>query len=56
MEPRQSSTEATGRTVRAGPGDIFIVEFGEGPPLSMLHGGGPGASGAANFVRPSIFQ
>jgi 4,5:9,10-diseco-3-hydroxy-5,9,17-trioxoandrosta-1(10),2-diene-4-oate hydrolase len=51
MEPRQSSAEGTGRTVRAGSRDLFVLEFGEGPPLLMLHGGGPGASGAANFAR-----
>src|SRR5208337_574506 len=45
VEPRQ------GRTVRAAGRDIFVVEIGEGPPLLMLHGGGPGASGLSNFVR-----
>ena len=40
-----------GRTVRAGGRDIFVEEIGEGPPLLMLHGGGPGASGLPNFVR-----
>src|SRR5271157_4424762 len=42
---------APGRIVRAAGRDIFVVEVGEGPPLLMLHGGGPGATGAANFVR-----
>ena len=41
----------TGRTVRVGERDIFVVELGEGPPLVMLHGGGPGASGMSNFSR-----
>ena len=45
VEPQQ------GRTVRAAGRDIFVVEIGEGPPLLMLHGGGPGASGLLNFVR-----
>ncbi len=42
---------ARGRIVRVAGRDIFVVEVGEGPPLLMLHGGGPGATGAANFVR-----
>jgi 4,5:9,10-diseco-3-hydroxy-5,9,17-trioxoandrosta-1(10),2-diene-4-oate hydrolase len=42
---------ARGRVVRAAGRDIFVVEVGEGPPLLMLHGGGPGATGAANFLR-----
>ncbi|HME83522.1 MAG TPA: alpha/beta fold hydrolase, partial [Roseiarcus sp.] len=40
-----------GRTVRVGERDIYVVELGEGPPLVMLHGGGPGASGMPNFAR-----
>ncbi|RBP14070.1 4,5:9,10-diseco-3-hydroxy-5,9,17-trioxoandrosta-1(10),2-diene-4-oate hydrolase [Roseiarcus fermentans] len=40
-----------GRTVRVGARELFVVEFGEGPPLVMLHGGGPGASGLSNFSR-----
>ena len=39
------------RTVRVGEREIFVAEFGEGPPLVMLHGGGPGASGLSNFTR-----
>ena len=39
------------RTVRVGSRDIFAAEAGEGAPLLMLHGGGPGASGAPNFER-----
>ncbi|MBL7621900.1 MULTISPECIES: alpha/beta fold hydrolase [unclassified Frankia] len=30
-------------------GEISIAETGEGPVLVMLHGGGPGASGVANY-------
>jgi 4,5:9,10-diseco-3-hydroxy-5,9,17-trioxoandrosta-1(10),2-diene-4-oate hydrolase len=37
--------------VRAAERDIYVVEAGAGPTLLMLHGGGPGASGAGNFVR-----
>ena len=41
----------SGRTVRIGERDIYVVEMGDGPPLVMLHGGGPGASGMPNFAR-----
>jgi pimeloyl-ACP methyl ester carboxylesterase len=30
-------------------GEIAVAEAGEGPVLVMLHGGGPGASGVANY-------
>jgi 4,5:9,10-diseco-3-hydroxy-5,9,17-trioxoandrosta-1(10),2-diene-4-oate hydrolase len=30
-------------------GDIAVTEIGDGPALVMLHGGGPGASGVANY-------
>ena len=39
------------RTLRVGSRDIHVAETGEGAPLLMLHGGGPGASGAPNFER-----
>jgi len=39
------------RTLRVGNRDIYVAEAGEGAPLLMLHGGGPGASGAPNFER-----
>ena len=31
--------------------EIWVAEIGSGPPLLMLHGGGPGAAGVANFER-----
>ena len=31
--------------------DIHYNEFGQGPALLMLHGGGPGASGLSNYSR-----
>src|SRR5215813_219902 len=51
MELFGTVMEKPGRTVRAGGRDVFFVEFGEGTPLLMLHGGGPGATGSSNFVR-----
>jgi pimeloyl-ACP methyl ester carboxylesterase len=36
-------------TVRVGELDIAYQEVGSGPPLLMLHGTGPGASGWSNF-------
>lgn len=40
-----------GRMIRLANHEIHLVEMGAGPPVLMLHGGGPGASGVANFVR-----
>ncbi|WP_326595858.1 alpha/beta fold hydrolase [Streptomyces sp. NBC_01803] len=30
---------------------VFVAETGDGPPVLLLHGGGPGASGASNYSR-----
>lgn len=38
-------------SVRVGRRDIHVAEAGKGPPLILLHGGGPGASGQSNFAR-----
>jgi len=46
-----SGTPHTGTTVKVGGKDIHYAEFGSGPPLLLLHGGGPGASGAPNYER-----
>ena len=37
------------RTVRVGDIDISYDDIGSGPPLVLLHGTGPGASGWSNF-------
>ena len=41
--------EATSRMVNAGDLKLHVNEVGDGPPLVMLHGGGPGATGWSNF-------
>ncbi|MFF2615258.1 alpha/beta hydrolase [Kitasatospora sp. NPDC058046] len=30
---------------------VFAAETGDGPPVLLLHGGGPGASGVSNYTR-----
>ncbi|MFE2958086.1 alpha/beta fold hydrolase [Nocardia tengchongensis] len=42
---------ATGRSVRVGGREIHVSEFGSGPAVVLLHGGGPGATGVANYSR-----
>ncbi|WP_229218195.1 alpha/beta fold hydrolase [Rugamonas apoptosis] len=39
------------RKVKVGGRCIQLSEAGEGPPVLMLHGGGPGASGVSNYTR-----
>lgn len=38
--------------IRAGANEFFVTDSGgEAPPIVMLHGGGPGASGVSNYSR-----
>lgn len=41
----------TSRTVTVGTRQVFVSESGEGFPVIMLHGGGPGAAGLSNYSR-----
>lgn len=44
-------TPPNGRAVLLGKRQLWLAEFGSGPPLLLLHGGGPGASGLSNYSR-----
>lgn len=39
------------RTVQVDDRQLHVNEFGAGPAVLMLHGGGPGASGLSNYAR-----
>lgn len=51
MNQQPSVQGLTSRIVKVGGHDIFLSEAGEGYPVLMLHGGGPGASGVSNYTR-----
>ncbi len=53
MRTLSSTKLPPGRTVRVKGREIWVVEAGNGPPLLMLHGGGPGAAGVASFRAQS---
>lgn len=41
----------TEQTLRVGAREIHVASAGEGPVVLLLHGGGPGASGVANWTK-----
>ncbi|MGD9618361.1 MAG: alpha/beta fold hydrolase [Mycolicibacterium sp.] len=46
-----TSSTMSEQTVRVNGKAIFVAEKGSGTPVVLLHGGGPGASGVANYSR-----
>src|SRR3984957_7742265 len=46
-----TSTALHEQTVNVAGKPVFVAEAGDGPPVVMLHGGGPGASGVSNYSR-----
>jgi 4,5:9,10-diseco-3-hydroxy-5,9,17-trioxoandrosta-1(10),2-diene-4-oate hydrolase len=51
MEPFPFKELDQGKHVPVARRRIWVTEVGEGPALLLLHGGGPGATGASNFTR-----
>lgn len=51
MNNNQAVPGMTSRTVTVGRRQIHLSEVGQGYPMLMLHGGGPGASGMSNYSR-----
>lgn len=51
MSNSTPSPVMSSRIVQVGARKIFLSEAGNGPAVLMLHGGGPGASGATNYSR-----
>jgi 4,5:9,10-diseco-3-hydroxy-5,9,17-trioxoandrosta-1(10),2-diene-4-oate hydrolase len=46
-----TTTNLIEHTINVAGKPIFVAEAGTGPPVVMLHGGGPGASGVSNYSR-----
>ncbi|MFZ3183370.1 MAG: alpha/beta fold hydrolase [Pseudomonas sp.] len=51
MNNNEAVPGMTSRTLTVGRRQIHLSEVGEGHPVLMLHGGGPGASGVSNYSR-----
>lgn len=51
MNNNEAVPGITSRTVTVGHRQIYLSEVGQGYPILMLHGGGPGASGVSNYSR-----
>jgi pimeloyl-ACP methyl ester carboxylesterase len=51
MATTEHTPEMTARHVTVSKRSIYVSEVGEGYPVLMLHGGGPGASGISNYGR-----
>lgn len=49
MTHAELSADVTSRTIATPNGELHYHEAGDGPPLVLLHGSGPGVSGWANF-------
>lgn len=45
------TTSQIEQTVSVAGRPIFLTEAGSGPPVVLLHGGGPGATGVSNYSR-----
>jgi len=51
MSGNTDSSSMTSSEVHVGPWHIHLNACGEGHPVLMLHGGGPGASGLSNYSK-----